>query len=193
MSGRHHGTDESLNESQLRTDDSQNEGLPRSNECLSRKTEATIKASQKQIGAEIMTDLEEMKDVELEVNQEKIEAVVEHYEWIPCAEATQEWAPDVLHGDTEGAMYEETIGVTKDRLRDQNVVTEYYNQWKTWTQDNAEPLQEFSIAIELVTHGALPAHHENHFCREPGKTFCNSRRDQGIKGSYIREARGHQR
>jgi hypothetical protein len=77
------------------------EGLPRSNECLSRETEATVKAGQEQFCSEITTVLEEMKVVELEVNQEKIEAVAEHCEWIPRAEATQERATDVLHGDTE--------------------------------------------------------------------------------------------
>jgi hypothetical protein len=54
---------------------------------------ATIKASQEQMGAEIMTDLEETKVIEPEINQEKIEAVAEH---ISCTEVTQEQAPDVL-------------------------------------------------------------------------------------------------
>jgi hypothetical protein len=87
MSDRRHRTDESRNEIQLRTDDSQDggldrgdEGLLRSNGYLSRKIEATIKAVQDQMGPEITTDLEEMKAVEWEVNQEKIEAVAEHYE-----------------------------------------------------------------------------------------------------------------
>jgi hypothetical protein len=75
--------------------------------------EATIKAGQEQMGTEIRTDLEEMKVVELVMNQEKIKVVAEHYEWIPHAEATQERAPDVLHGDIEGATYEESIGVTE--------------------------------------------------------------------------------
>jgi hypothetical protein len=93
----------------------------------------------------------------------------------------QEQAPDLLHGDSEGAMYEESIGVTEDRLGDHNLATGYCNQWKTQTQDDGEPFKEFSTAIELVTHGALPAHNQNHFCREPGKTFCNSKRDRGVK------------
>jgi hypothetical protein len=180
MSGRHHRTDERRNESQLRTDDSQgggldrgNEGLPRSNGHLSKKTKATIKAGQEQMGAEIMTDLEETKVIEPEVNQEKIESVAGHYKGIPRTEITQEQAPDVLCADTEGATYEETIVVTEDRLGDQNLVVGYCSQRKTWAQDDSEPLQEFSIAIELVTHGALPAQHENHICREPDKTFCN--------------------
>jgi hypothetical protein len=55
-----------------------------------------------------------MRAIKLEVNQRKTEAIVEHYEGVPHAEAMhflaalQDWATEVLHAVPNGATYEET-------------------------------------------------------------------------------------
>jgi hypothetical protein len=52
----------------------------------------------------------------------KFEAVVEHYKWAPYVKARhllaalQGWASHVLHGVSNGAMYEETIEALEDHF-----------------------------------------------------------------------------
>lgn len=54
----------------------------------------------------------------MEINQEKMEAVTEHYKDLPCAETMhvlttlQYWTCNVLHEDPTGGMYE-TTGATE--------------------------------------------------------------------------------
>jgi hypothetical protein len=54
-------------------------------------------------------------EVEMEVNQEMIMAMAEHYGGIPHTEVTQEWAANVLQEVPKGAVEEETIGATEDQ------------------------------------------------------------------------------
>jgi hypothetical protein len=75
----------------------------------------------------------------MEANQEGTEAVAEHYEGVPCAEATQGWVSSVLHGDPKGGTYEETIRALEDRFGEQHLVIGYHNQLKIWTQDDGDP------------------------------------------------------
>jgi hypothetical protein len=55
-----------------------------------------------------------------EKSEAKMEAIAEHCKWVPCIKIVQVLttmrgqAYDVFHGAPEGAMYEETIGATKD-------------------------------------------------------------------------------
>jgi hypothetical protein len=62
----------------------------------------------------------EANQEELEVSQEKTEAVAEQCEALPCAEAMHVFAilkgraSDVLLGVHKGVMYEETIRATED-------------------------------------------------------------------------------
>jgi hypothetical protein len=61
-----------------------------------------------------------MVDAKMEENQEKIEAVAEHYTWVPhikatsLLSATECRASDALHGVPKGATYKETIGAIED-------------------------------------------------------------------------------
>jgi hypothetical protein len=56
----------------------------------------------------------------MEANQEKLEAVVEHYKHAPCVKAInlpttqQGWDSDILHTVPEGAMYNESVGVLEN-------------------------------------------------------------------------------
>jgi hypothetical protein len=85
-----------------------------------------------------------MKATELEVNQGKIGAGVEHCNPVPHAEAThllttpQDWAADVLHSALKEVMLKETIRATEDRYGDQELetvycVTENMNPRRWWT------------------------------------------------------------
>jgi hypothetical protein len=59
----------------------------------------------------------------METNQEKAEAVAEHYKRVQRVEATnlltaqQDQASNVLHRDSKGATYKETNGALEDRFR----------------------------------------------------------------------------
>jgi hypothetical protein len=78
-----------------------------------------------------------MRATELEANEEKTDAVAEHYEGVPHAEAMhmltapKGWASDVLHGVPKEAMYEETTEALEDCFGDQPLVTAYHRQLKT--------------------------------------------------------------
>jgi hypothetical protein len=74
-------------------------------------------------------------------------------------------------------MYEENIRATAD----QHLAAGCCNQLKTQTQDDGEPLQEFSTVIEQVTHRAFPALHKDRVGKGSGKTFSNGTRDLGAK------------
>jgi hypothetical protein len=58
----------------------------------------------------------------MEASQEKVEAILEHYEAVSHAEAT-----DVLHGDLKEATYE-TVGATEGRFGDQELAVGYRSQ-----------------------------------------------------------------
>jgi hypothetical protein len=91
-----------------------------------------------------------------EANQEKTEAIVEHAEGIPCAEAvtaSQDQAANVLHGAPKVEKYKETMGATKD----QGVAVGYCVKLKTQTQGNSGLLQKATTAIGQLTHRAFPA------------------------------------
>jgi hypothetical protein len=82
----------------------------------------------------------------MEANQEKLEAVVEHYKLPLCIKAMhlpttlQGWASDIPHGVHEGAIYEETAGALEDQFGDQHLVAAYHSQLKTRTQLTGVPL-----------------------------------------------------
>jgi hypothetical protein len=122
-----------------------------------------------------------------EANEEKIEAVAEHWKLVQHVKTTrvltavQGRASDVLHGVPKDATYEGTVGATEDRFADQHLAVESRSQVKTRTQDSGESLQEFSTAIEQLTHHAFPALHKDHVCRGTGKAFCNGIRDRAVK------------
>jgi hypothetical protein len=69
---------------------------------------------------EAYPERKEADQEELEANQGRIEAIVEHYEGAPSEKAMhvlttlQDQAPDILHGGPEGVTYDETIGETED-------------------------------------------------------------------------------
>jgi hypothetical protein len=77
-------------------------GQPRKLASLSKETETTIKGGRDQVRAEIRTGLEEMEATESAANQEKTEAVGEHYNRSSGVKAAH-GAPDVLHRDPKGA------------------------------------------------------------------------------------------
>jgi hypothetical protein len=55
-------------------------------------------------------------------------------------------AYDVFHGAPEGAMYEETIGATKDWFEDHLSIA-YCSQAKTRTQDDGDSLRELAMPL----------------------------------------------
>jgi hypothetical protein len=155
--------------------------------CL-KKMEAMIKARQEQRKAEMKAHREEMKAM-MRAWLEKVEAKLgTNQEKIERAEAThlttmQNYASDVLHGDTKGVTYMETIRATGDRLGDQQLAIGHCNQLKTRTQDDGESWQEFSI--KLLTPCAFPTLHEDHDCRGLGKAFGDGMRDRSIKQQLL--------
>jgi hypothetical protein len=69
----------------------------------------------------------------MEANQEKIWAIVEHYEGVPRAEAMHLLTTlQVLHEVPKGATYEETTGTTEDQFGDQHLAAGYRNQLETF-------------------------------------------------------------
>jgi hypothetical protein len=66
-------------------------------------------------------------------------------------------------------------------FEDQHLATLYHIQLKTRTQLVGEFLQEFVIAIEHLTHCALPAVPKDHVRREGGEVFVD-----GITGGSIK-------
>jgi cell fate (sporulation/competence/biofilm development) regulator YmcA (YheA/YmcA/DUF963 family) len=72
---------------------------------------------------------------------------------------------DVLHGDRKIATNEETIGALEDRFGDKQLVAQYRNQLKTRNQILSVFVHEFISVIKVFTNRAIPALHEDHFCR----------------------------
>jgi hypothetical protein len=75
---------------------------------------------------------------------------------------------DVLPKVLNGAMHRETMETLEDHVGGWHLATTYFTWLKTGTQLVGESLQKFAIAIERLTHCALP---KGHVYREVGKTF----------------------
>jgi hypothetical protein len=107
-----------------------------------------------------------------EAIQERIKAIVEHYNWVPGVKATHHLtASNVLPRVPKGAMFKKTIATLEDRFGDQHLAIGYRSQPKSWTQDDSESLQEFATATEQFIHHAFPALLEDQVCRGPGNAF----------------------
>jgi hypothetical protein len=89
-------------------------------------------------------------------------------------------AYNVFHGAPKGAMYEETIGATKDQSED-HLAAVYCSQAKTQTQDDGDSLQELATAIEQLAYRTFPALHEGYIHKGAGKVFVNNIRKQSLK------------
>jgi hypothetical protein len=80
----------------------------------------------------------------LEANQERIEAIAEHYKEAPHVKAMHlnglmGQATNILHGDPKGAMYKETNGSPENRYGDQHLVTAYHTLLKMQTKMMVSP------------------------------------------------------
>jgi hypothetical protein len=91
---------------------------------------------------------------------------------------------EVPYGDPTGVTYENTEA-TENQYGDQHLAIGSRNQLKTQTQITGGSLQEFSTAIEELTHCAFPALHEDHVHRGTGKAFIKSRRERSRKRQLL--------
>jgi hypothetical protein len=117
---------------------------------------------------------QEKLQAKIEDNQEKVEAVAEHYKWVSHItamhhlSAPEDKASNVLHGVLKEATYEDTIRALEDQFGGQHVPL------KTRIQFAGESLQEVAIDIEQMAFCTLPALHKRYFHREAGMALVDS-------------------
>jgi hypothetical protein len=122
---------------------SQDRHQSRNDGCLERRDEGHVGGlSKKDRGqepreAEIRTDLEEVKAIESEVNQEKVEAVTEHQE---------------VH--KEEAMVE-TIEALEDREGDWHLAVGRHRQLKKWAQSDGGSWKKLAAVRRQMTLYAM--------------------------------------